>query len=121
MKFYEELESSAKYFLAWFLPALLGVATKLAYESRLKKISSSRIITSLIMACFVGYMCDKMCTRYGLSDFRGIIVSIGALASESIIQYILTNMPRFLTATAKRIFNIDLTSTPANNEQDVTS
>lgn len=109
------IEDSLKHFLAWFLPSLLGVATKLAYESRLKKLTKLSIITSLIMACFVGYVCDKLCTKYGLNDFRGVIVSLGALASESIVHYLFSNTPNIIIVVVKRITNIDLT---INNNTD---
>lgn len=99
--------SSLKKLLAWLLPSVLGVSTKLAYESRKSKIHISRVITSFIMAVFVGYMCDKICTHSGWLDMRGIIVAIGALSSETIVQWVLENVTRkSLTAAFKRVFNI---------------
>jgi ABC-type transporter Mla maintaining outer membrane lipid asymmetry permease subunit MlaE len=96
-----------KKILAWLLPSVLGVSTKLAYESRKKRVHRSRIVTSFIMAVFVGYMCDIICTHYGWADLRGVIVAIGALSSETLVQYTLENVSRTnITAALKRLFNL---------------
>lgn len=115
------ITAEIKRVLAWFLPSFLGVATKLAFESRLKKITQVRVLTSLIMACFVGYICDKLCTKYDLSDMRGVVVAIGALASESIVQYTLINSNRIFKAIVKRIFNIELKDTPKDEVENDSS
>jgi len=95
-----------KKILSWLLPSILGVSTKLAYESKSKTITKLRVVTSFVMAVFVGYLCDKMCTYYKWSEVRGIIVSIGALASETIVQHMLENINRKnITEFIKRLLN----------------
>lgn len=107
----ESIILSVKKLFAWLLPSVLGVSTKLAYESRTKKITVFRVLTSFIMAVFIGYMCDKICTHYGWYDLRGIIVSIGALSSEAIVQYVLQKVNKQnITAALKRFFNIKASS-----------
>lgn len=93
--------------LAWLLPSILGVATKLAYENKTKKITRARIVTSFVMAVFVGYLFDILCTAYKWDSLRGVIVSIGALSSETLVQYTLENVNRKnIGAALKRLFNI---------------
>lgn len=115
-QYYEDIKT----FFAWFLPAFLGVATKLAYESSVKKITKARVLTSFVMACFVGYIFDSLCTKYGLSESRGIIVSIGALTSESIIQYVLAHAPKLISVIIKKLGSIEISDMTKNetNKKD---
>lgn len=109
MQEHTELVIQLKKFLAWFLPSTLGVATKLAFDSRVKKLSVAHITTSIIMSCFIGYICDVACTHYGIIDFRGAIVALGALAAESLIGFFFRNDKKIITGFIVRIFNINIT------------
>lgn len=112
---YNDLILFFKKFLAWFLPSSLGVATKLAYESRAKQLKRSHVMASIIMACFVGYICDSLCTSYGLTTLRGMIVALGALASESFIQFFFKNDTNIIKAAIFRLFNINVDKPTENN------
>lgn len=111
----EEIIFTIKKFFAWFLPSSFGVATKLAYESRLKNLSKKYIFTALIMSCFVGYLCDIGCTYYGLITFRGPIVALGALVSESLISFFFQNDKSIIKGIVARIFGFKI-ETDNNNK-----
>ena len=115
---YSDLLIQVKKFLTWFLPSTLGVATKLAFDSRLKKLSLSHIFTSVIMSCFVGYVCDVGCTHYGIIDFRGVLVAIGALVAESLIGFFFRNDRKIINNFILRVFNINIT--PEKNDTSST-
>lgn len=103
---------SVKQLLAWILPSCFAVATKLAYESREKKISRARVFTSTVIAIFVGYCFDKLCTHWKWDDLRGFIVAISALTSETIVQYILGNTNKGLNALIRKFTGIDMAKEP---------
>lgn len=105
---YSEYLLAAKKFFAWFLPSTFGVATKMAYESRLKKLSKKYIFTALLMSCFVGWLCDMLCTYYALITFRGPIIALGALTAESAISFFFQNDKGILKAILVRLFNIKI-------------
>jgi len=114
----EELILAIKKFLAWFLPSSFGVATKLAYESRLNKLSKQRIFTTLLMSCFVGWVCDMICSYYGLITFRGPIVALGALAAESFISFFFQNDKSIIKGVIARVFNFKVEDDKKENNQN---
>lgn len=75
----------------WIFPSLFAVAAKLAFDSRKKKITIAYAFTSIIIACFIGWILDKMCTKMEYESTRGIIIAIGALLSDTFMQYVFTN------------------------------
>lgn len=86
--------------LAWLLPSVLGVATKLAYESRLKKVTQLRVITSIIMACFVGYatgagatvtQITSRTTGVTINNVCGQITLVSAAGSTTWQSFTVTN------------------------------
>lgn len=103
----EILLAELKRFLSWAFPSFLGVSAKLAFESRLKRVTRARVITSIILACFVGYLTDKVCTHYQMDSWRGILVALGALASESIVQYLMTNTAGTVGELVRKLLNLD--------------
>lgn len=105
---HSDIAVAVKKFLTWFLPSALGVSVKLAYESRLKKLTSGHVLTSIIFACFIGWICDIACTKFNIIDFRGVIVAIGALASESLIQFYFRNDQNIIKVVILRIFNVKI-------------
>lgn len=111
----DDLIVRIKEIFAWLLPSSLGVATKLAYDSRVKKLTRKEVITSLIFACFIAYIVDTICTKLGYVEWRGVLVAISALASESAVGWILKNVGTGLTAWLKRAFNVDLKNNDNGN------
>lgn len=95
-------------FLAWFAPSVLGIATKLAYSWMNKEhVSWRNICASLIIAIFVGYNCNILCSYYNLVALKGSICSLCGLASATIVRYIIKNAGEGLHALIKRVFNLN--------------
>lgn len=70
-----------------------------------------------IIACYAGYLMDKVCTNFGWESWRGVAVTITALLSEGLIKFIfisilkIINAPRYgdmLEAFLKKKLNIEL-------------
>lgn len=114
---YQDYVAEIKKLLAWLLPTVLGVATKLAYESRLKKLTKAHVLTSLVLACFAGYISDKLCVKYELNDLRGCIVALAALASDTIVQYLILNSNKGVGAVIKKMTGLD-TKNPEDKKED---
>ncbi len=89
--------------LIWLFQVLLGVGTKLALESRTKTLTRKYVLTSFIIASFVGYITDRLCTKWGYDSLRGVAVSIMALLSESIVRYFTQNATRILDTIVNAI------------------
>lgn len=94
--------------LVWVFQVFIGVAAKLSLESRKRKITFKYVLTSFIIACFVGYIIDKVWTSKGWIDTRGVAVAVAALLSESIIRYINDNLPSILNLLIKKKLDVDL-------------
>lgn len=75
----------------WILAVLFGAGTRLAWRSRVKKLTSGYILGVIIMACFAGFITDKACTYYNVIQLRGAFVAIAALLSEGLIGWLFAN------------------------------
>ena len=52
------------------------------------------------LACYAGYLADKICTNVGWDSWRGVIVTLAALLSEGIVKAIFVNVLKMLDDTS---------------------
>ena len=93
--FWQEIEiafSKALGFLIWIA---MGVAAKLALESRTKKLSWKEIISIVVISVFSGYLTAVILEKYGYDDWNKIIVPVSTLLGQSLMNYIMTNWERW--------------------------
>lgn len=93
----EKIEDRVLDFAIFLFQVLLGVGAKVAMVSMKQKITRKYLIASVVIACFVGYLTDSLCTTLGYERYRGVAVSVMALVSETTVKYILNNGPRILS------------------------
>jgi small-conductance mechanosensitive channel len=102
--------------IMWIFQVVIGVAAKLAFDSRKRKITTKYVITSFIIACFVGYITDKVWTAQGWEDTRGVAVAIMALLSETVVKYANDNLPSILNALIKKRLDVEVKDKPKEEE-----
>lgn len=107
---YKILLAEIKNFCSWFLPSFFGAAVKIAYELRVNKVSWSLILTSLVIASFVGWVADAVCGYYELVKFRGVIIAVSAMGSDSLLKFFFKNDENIFKAVLFRVFNIKIES-----------
>lgn len=109
---YQLIASTIDDVLIWAFQVFIGVGTKLALESRKRSLTKKYIFTSFIIASFVGYITDRLCTQWGFEQVRGVAVAVMALVSESVVKYFDQNAGSILDAILRRKLNIDKTNGP---------
>jgi hypothetical protein len=105
---YHYLASVVSDLLLWAFQVAIGVGTKLALESRRRHLTKKYVFTSFVIASFVGYITDKICTSLHYDQFRGVAVAIMALLSESIVRYFDENAGQILDAILRRKTGLDI-------------
>lgn len=93
--FWQELEVAASKALGWLVWITMGVAAKLALESRTKKLSWREIIIIVVISVFSGYLTAVILEKYGYEDWNKIIVPVSTLLGQSFMNYLITNWERW--------------------------
>lgn len=106
--------------LLWTFQVFIGVGAKLALESRKRTLTKKYVVTSFILASFVGYVTDRLCTQWGFDQMRGVAVAVMALLSESVVKYFDQNAGSILDVILRRKLNIDKTNGANINTEDST-
>lgn len=105
---YHYLASVIDDVLLWAFQVAIGVGTKLALESRRRHLTKKYVFTSFIIASFVGYITDRVCTSLHYDQFRGVLVAIMALLSETIVRYFDENGGAIIDALLRRKIGLDI-------------
>lgn len=113
--FFEFIGSVAHDVAIFILQISLGVGAKIAFESKKRSITIKYVLSSFIIACFVGYVTDRFCTKQGWENVRGIAVPVMALISESFVKYLYENGPGFIGSWFKKHVGVD--EKPNKNER----
>lgn len=92
----QEIQIAFSKALGWLVWVTIGVAAKLALESRTKKLSWKEILIIVIISVFVGYVSFKIINKTGYEDWGGVIVPVCTLLGQSLINFFLTNWERWL-------------------------
>lgn len=103
----EELIELFTRFGAWMLWISIGVAAKLAFESKRKVLTKKEKIVKVIISAFVGYMVALYWDYKGWDETIKISVPIGTLVGESIVEYFMENSKAIIKALVKKNLNID--------------
>lgn len=104
--FWHELEIAFSKALGWLVWVTIGVAAKLAFESRIKKLSWKEIAAIVVISVFVGYLANLICKKTGYEDWGGIIVPVSTLLGQSIVNFVLTNWEKWIDKLLPPIFRI---------------
>jgi len=96
----ESLKNSNSYIYAfiiktttWLFSIAIGVMVNISYQMGIqkKRLGWVEVFAIMSMACFVGYWSDRLVTIWHYDQYRGLIVSLSAMLSKDIIQYLFQN------------------------------
>lgn len=104
--FWQEFQVAFSKALGWLVWVMIGVAAKLALESRTKKLSWKEIVIIVVISVFAGYMANAICNKTGYEDWRGIIVPVSTLLGQSMVNFVLTNWEKWLEKLLPPIFRM---------------
>lgn len=103
--------------LVWLMPSVFAALTKIAYELRKKKtVNTAYIITTIIVASFVGYYVNELCIINKVQQWAGVIISSSALASDSIIKIMMEK--KYIVNLISRITGVNIESKEINNDNN---
>ena len=94
-------------FGSWILGITIGVAAKLAFESRTKVLTNKEKIIKVIISAFVGYLAALYWDYRGWQETIKIAVPVCTLVGESAVEFLMENGKTILRAIFKKNFDID--------------
>ena len=80
--------------LGWLVWIIMGVAAKIAVDSRTERLSRRKIIIKAVLSIFVGALAAVICENKGYEDWGKVIVPVCTLIGEGVVVYIMTNWKR---------------------------
>lgn len=80
--------------LMWLMYILIGVAAKLAFDSRSNQLSKKEIVIKSVLSIFCGYIAAVICEVYHYNNLAKLVVPVATLLGEGLIAYFMTNWKR---------------------------
>ena len=80
-----------KYGINWIISVIFGAGVSYVFKNRDKPFDWYKAITTVLGACLLGYIADITCTNLHYDNWRGVIVSLSALISSSVIEWFFNN------------------------------
>ena len=87
-------------------------------EKKGVKFSKKTIITTFIIAGFIGYWTGELCDYYNLGKFSNFISSMSAVGSHSVLNFWSENIVTIIKAVVRGKFKIDLDNKKENEESN---
>lgn len=94
--FWQEVEIAFTKALGWIVWVTIGVAAKLAFESRSRKLSWREVMIIVVISVFSGYIANNICEHTGYKDWSGVVVPIATLLGQSLMNWLMTNWKKWL-------------------------
>mgnify|MGYP003543935156 FL=1 len=115
---FKEYYLEIKYTINWIMSVTFGAGVSYMFKNRDNPFDWSKALTTVLGACLLGYVADITCTNLHYDSWRGVIVSLSALISSSIIEWFFNNDSTILNDLWTGILRILLNKTgnTKNNE-----
>jgi hypothetical protein len=94
--FWQEAQIFLTKALGWLVWITIGVAAKLAFDSRAKQLTKRDVIIKSILSIFCGYLAAVLCDKYGYEEWGKIVVPVATLLGEGVIMYVMTNWKKWI-------------------------
>jgi hypothetical protein len=118
---WQELNVALTKALGWLIWVTIGVAAKLAFESRTKKLSWREIIVIVVISVFSGYIANAVCNKTGYRDWSGVVVPISTLLGQSLMNWVMVNWKNYLEKWADKWLPPALRSGTVKKDKDNSS
>jgi len=86
----EVTQGLAKIFI-WCAYILLGVLTKIAFDSRVQRLTTKQIAVKVTLSIFAGVIAATICENTGNQRWGKVIVPVATLIGEGLTGYVMAN------------------------------
>ena len=86
-------------FIAWIS---LGIAAKLAMDSKDKTLTKRDIVIKTVLSIFVGYLTAVICDIYQQNELSKLLVPVGTLMGETLTSYFMRNWKKLAETVIRR-------------------
>lgn len=92
---------------SWLFWIGIGVAAKIAFDSKGKVLTRKEKIIKVVISAFVGYLIAQFFTYKHWEASIKIAVPVATLVGESVIEFLMENSKTILKALFKKNLDID--------------
>lgn len=86
-------------FIAWIS---LGIAAKLAMDSKDRSLTKRDIVIKTVLSVFVGYLTAVICDIYEQDELSKLLVPVGTLMGETLTAYFMRNWKMLFKSVINR-------------------
>lgn len=90
--------------LGWLVWIIMGVAAKLAFDSRTRHLTRRDIIIKSILSIFVGFISAVICKNRGYKDWIKIVVPVSTLLGEGVVVWVMVNWKKWAEKLLPPVF-----------------
>lgn len=91
----------------WFFWIGIGVAAKLAFDSKARTLTKKEKAIKIVISAFVGYMTAQFFEYKNWQEAIKVAVPIATLVGESAVEFVMENGKTILKALFKKNLGID--------------
>lgn len=94
-------------FGSWIIGITVGVAAKLAFESKTRILSKKEKIVIVVISAFIGYLTALYWDYKGWDNTIKIAVPVATLVGEGVVEWAMDNTKTILKALFKNNFGVN--------------